>query len=88
MSRSEEESVEGVWEAVSTVLKEADPEPFLISSILEFKNLNPKGHPSSCINHQMWKQKPKPKPKSDKYGAVNKTLKNIQKQQTLGKKFT
>ena len=58
MSRSEEESVL-VGEAVSRVLKEADPERirFLTSPTLKVTGCNPSGHPSSCseimeqINH-------------------------------------
>jgi len=51
VSRSEEESVERVGEAVSIVLKETDPEksPFLANPILSLNSLKPKGHPSSCI---------------------------------------
>jgi len=51
VSRSDEESVEGVGEAVSMVLKETDPEksPFPANPILAFNSLKPKGHPSSCI---------------------------------------
>lgn len=53
-SRSEEDSVEGVGEAVRIVLillKETDPEksPFLANPILSLNSLKPKGHPSSCI---------------------------------------
>lgn len=51
VSRSEEESVEEIGEAVSKVLKEREPlrSRFLTSPTLTFSGCSPNGHPSSCI---------------------------------------
>lgn len=57
VSRSEEESDGCVGEGVSTVVKDPEKSPSLTNSILPFNNLNPKGHPSSCIHHKKHKHK-------------------------------
>lgn len=55
VSRSEEEMVEQVGDAVSKVLNEADPEisRLLISPSLAFSGLSPKGHPSCCTQNSV-----------------------------------